>query len=68
LKKAKKTEQMLKKAKVPFTKEVKVHASTLTAEIRRRYKDGQPLPPADLELLGAFVRPMVKIEKVKEKK
>ena len=68
LKKAKKLEQTLKKAKVPFTKETRVHASTLTAEIRRRYADGRPLPPADLELLGAYVRPLVKIEKVKEKK
>jgi hypothetical protein len=64
----KKLEVALRKSKIPFQVQVSVHASTLTAEIRRRYEDGRPLPPADLDLLGAYVGPMVKIEQVKEKK
>lgn len=67
-KKAKEIERQLKKSKVEYTREVKVHGQTLTAEIRRRYADGRPLPPADLDLLGAYVRPVVTIDKVKEKK
>lgn len=67
-KRAKKLASMLKKSKFDFEQDVKVHAGTLTAEVRRRYRDGQPLSQATLDLIGAFVRPIVTIDKVKEKK
>ena len=66
-KKAKALEAALKKAKVEYENKISVHSSTLTAEIRRRFESGHPLPPADLDLLGAFVRPLVKLDQVKEK-
>lgn len=59
--KAKKLMAVLKKQKLKFKDKVGVHASTLTAEIRRRYEDGQPLSPADLDLLGATVGTIVKL-------
>lgn len=61
-KKAKALESALRKLKVGYTNKVSVHASTLTAEIRRRFESGKPLPPADLELLGAHVGRIVKLE------
>lgn len=67
-KRAKKLASILKKSKFDFEQDVKVHAGTLTAEVRRRYRDGQPLSQASLDLIGAFVRPIVTIDKVKEKK
>lgn len=64
----KKLEAVLKKMRVPFDKELSVHWKTLTSEVRRRFEDGKPLPPADLDLLGAFVMTRVKLTEQKEKK
>lgn len=66
-KKAKALEKLLKGAKVNFEVKTSVNASTLTAEIRRRFEGGQPLPPADLDLLGAFIRQLVQIDEQKVK-
>lgn len=66
-KQAKTLSSFLRKQKLPFDQKISVHSGTLTAEIRRRFEGGQPLAQADLELLGAFIRPVVKIDKPKEK-
>lgn len=60
-KKAKTLAATLKKQKLKFEDKVDVHSGSLTAEIRRRFEDGTPLPPADLELLGAMVGTVVKL-------
>ena len=64
--KAKKFEKLLKSAKVDYDVDVNVHWKTLTSEIRRRFEAGQPLPPADLNLLGAFVGTNVKLTRKKD--
>lgn len=64
--KAKKLVAVLKKQKLKFEDKVDVHAGSLTAEIRRRFEDGKPLPPADLALLGATVGTVVKLTINKE--
>jgi len=63
---AKKFQSLLKKQKiVDYEVKVGVHSSTLTAEIRRRFSDGEPLSPADMELLGAATYPVVELTEVK---
>ena len=60
----KKFQSLLKKQKIKdFEVKVGVHSSTLTAEIRRRFTDGLPLSPADMDLLGAAVYPVVELKK-----
>ena len=59
----KKFQSLLKKQKIrDYEVKVGVHSSTLTAEIRRRFTDGQPLAPADMDLLGAAVFPVVELK------
>lgn len=59
---AKRFAALLKKNKIKdFEVKVGVHSSTLTAEIRRRFSDGKPLSPADMELLGAAAYPVVEL-------
>jgi len=66
---AKKFSTLLKKQKIKdYEVKVGVHASTLTAEIRRRFADGLPLTPADMDLLGAAVYPVVELKKQEEVK
>lgn len=56
-------QSLLKKQKIrDYEVKVGVHSSTLTAEIRRRFVDGQPLSPADMDLLGAAVFPVVELK------
>jgi hypothetical protein len=64
-KRAKALESTLKKSKVEYDNKVSVHASTLTSEIRRRFEDGKPLAPADMNLLGAYAGTVVKLTEVK---
>ena len=65
-KQAKKFQSLLKKQKiVDYEVKVGVHSSTLTAEIRRRFSDGKPLSPSDMELLGAATYPVVELTEVK---
>jgi len=61
-KQSKKFASLLKKHKVKDVEiKVGVHASTLIAEIRRRFTDGEPLSPVDMDLLGAAVYPVVEL-------
>lgn len=61
---AKRFISLLKKQKIKdYEVKVGVHSSTLTAEIRRRFTDGEPLSPADMDLLGAAVYPVVELTK-----
>lgn len=60
-KQADKLVKFMEKSKIEYSNKVSVHAGTLTAEIRRRFQSGKPLPPADLDLLGGFVGKIVKL-------
>lgn len=63
---AKKFIASLKKQRLDYSNAVGVPWNTLTAEIRRRHEDGEPLSPADLEILGATVGRVVKLKKRKQ--
>lgn len=67
-KKVKAFTKLLKAKKVEASSKVGVHSGTLTAEIRRRFESGKPLAPGDLDLLGATVGTVVKLNKVKGQK
>lgn len=60
---AKRFATMLDKKKLDYDVKVGVHSTTLTAEIRRRFSDGDPLSPAEMDLLGAAVYPTVELTK-----
>lgn len=68
-KKAKALLAFLRKTKTTsYDNKMSVNAATLTAEIRRRFEAGEPLAPADLELLGAYVGSVVTIDQHKQRK
>jgi hypothetical protein len=61
-KSAKRFASLLKRQRIKdYEVKVGVHSSTLTAEIRRRFTDGDPLSPVDMDLLGAAVYPVVEL-------
>jgi hypothetical protein len=65
-KKVKALTTFLKKNKITsYENKVGVLPQTLTAEVRRRAEDGQPLPPADMTLLGAYSGNVVNIKRRK---
>lgn len=65
-KQAKALAAFLKKQKIQYKNKVGVLPQTLTAEIRRRAEDGEPLAPADLTLLGAYAGTMIKFVRRKD--
>lgn len=62
---AKKFLVALKKQRLDYSNSVGVPWNTLTAEIRRRHEDGEPLSPGDLQILGATVGKVVQLKKRK---
>lgn len=62
---AKKFLNSLKKQRLDYSNSVGVPWNTLTAEIRRRYEDGKPMSPAQLQTLGATVGRVVQLKQRK---
>jgi coenzyme F420-reducing hydrogenase alpha subunit len=64
--KAVKLAKVLKTSKIEYSSRIGVHASTLTAEVRRRFESGKPVSPKDLKTLGATVGKVVQLNRKKE--
>jgi hypothetical protein len=52
---------------VDYSRKISIHPSTLTAEIRRRFEDGDPPSPAELDIVGGYAGKIVKITQRKAK-
>lgn len=59
-------QKFLKKSGFDFDSKRTIPWASLTAEVRRRFEDGQPLGTAELEKIGAVVGRVVKMEARKE--
>lgn len=66
-KKLEKLRTALEKWGIACTSKTGVHHMVLTAWLKERFKNGKPLAQGDLEIIGASIGRVVKIEKRKEK-
>lgn len=61
----KKLTAFLRKSKIPFDSKTGVHASTLTAWVREKFTNKEPLSQSDLKTLGATVGKVVEMKRRK---
>lgn len=56
----------LRKSKIPFDSKTGVHSSTLTAWVREKFTNKEPLSQSELKTLGATVGKVVEMKRRKE--